>query len=348
MNHAVKYFALFSVFVISSMIFAQNSWTHTYHFARKDFVYNAHDFTLEKEVQQPFTQLLVSWNAPRPRKGLYRFFLEVYDDAHKRWSTYKMYEWGAGVQKSFMQKDRHPDKYSGARFTHVRFEGAAGKKYHTFRVKVVAVNGADIHAMRHIAVNASDLRLFTVEPLHGELTFEKNKKYISGVPCISQHSDAFPESSGWCSPASLAQVIEFYTHKPVNLVQLASEVLDTGLGIYGSWPFNTAQASAYLPEHICYVTRLASVKDLLNLVAHNCPVIISICSAQILPGAPKEYDKGHLITVVGFDLKNKKIICHDTAEKNKQDCIKHYPLKQFIRAWEKRHRLAYVITPKKV
>lgn len=326
---------LFFVLLYSQALFAVRDWTHTYQFHYSD--------SGEFCADHPFTQLLVSWNAREPISGFLRFYLDVYDEKNKKWTTYKMYEWGRGINRSFMSKDSS----SSAQYVYVRFEGATGRKYRKFRVYVEGCKGASKDNVKSLFVVASDLSHFEPELLSDiPVTIAgKSRKYIAGVPCISQMLNAYPESAGWCSPTSLAQIVEFYTQRTLNLPRFAQDVFDKSLAMYGSWPFNVAQASLYLPEHACYVTRMSSIRELLECLAHGYPVVVSICSRQILPGAPKAYDKGHLITVVGFDLRKKKIICHDTAEKDTHAMIKHYPLVQFMRAWENRYRLSYVIQP---
>lgn len=339
-----KIFCL-SLSVCSSICAAP--WTVNHHFKPNQFHQYPGMVVVEKDTQYPFTQLLISWNSALPKSGYFRFYLEVFDQQKKRWSTYKMYEWGAGINRSFTQNDSHG---TGAKYVHVRFEGAPGKRYQKFNVKVESVDGAELSALKHIAVCASDLSLFKAETV-ASVRLGLNKKtynYITGVPCISQHDERYPESVGWCSPASLAQVIKYYTHTRPDLPTLARMVFDEKLVAYGSWPFNTAQAAVYLPNHVCYCTRLPSMKNLIKIIARGYPVIVSICTTKPLPGAPKAYENGHLITVVGYDVKKGTIICHDTAEKDTADMIKQYPLEPFMRAWERRQRFAYLILPREI
>lgn len=318
------------------------AWTTTYHFTPKVFHEYPGNIVVTKNTHRRFAQLLVSWNADLPEQGFFRFYVEVFDEQHKQWSLYKMYEWGADVSRSFFEKGPY-----GARYVHVRFEGSPACVYKKFKIRVDAVDGAKLTALRHIAVCASTLSLFRPErtSILKMSHFKNCHVHLSDVPCISQHDEAYPESTGWCSPTSLAQVIEYYTHEPVDVPAFARAVYDEGLAAYGSWSYNTAAAAVYLKDYICYVTRLNSIKDLVVLLLHGHPVVLSIWCARPLPGAPKAYDKGHLITVVGIDVKNNTIICHDTAEKDPADMVKHYPLEPFMRAWERRYRLAYIIMP---
>ncbi len=330
--------AVLSTFVFVSAFAAP--WTTTYHFYPRQFIPEKQGIHVQKKTQQPFTQLLVSWNAGCPVKGHYCFILDVYDEQKKAWTSYRMYEWGADRQRSFLKKSK-----TGAHYAHVRFEGAPERKYHRFRVHVQAHNGAALRDLRAISVCASDLPAFVTEPLD-EFIDATTVVEISGVPLFSQQLPEYPESSGWCSPASLAQVISFYCRQSVDLPSFARQVYDEGLQVYGSWPFNTAMVPCYLPESLSYVTRLNSLHDLIKLLKQNVPVIVSIHSKQALPGAPKAYDKGHLITVIGIDMPARQIICHDTAEAEIGNVYKRYPLAPFLQAWENRKRLAYVIKPR--
>ena len=47
----------------------------------------------EKESITPFTELILSWNAFRPKKGQYSFWVSVHHNYWSKW--YKMAEWGA-------------------------------------------------------------------------------------------------------------------------------------------------------------------------------------------------------------------------------------------------------------
>jgi hypothetical protein len=62
-------------------------------------------------------------------------------------------------------------------------------------------------------------------------------------------------------------------------------------------------------------------------------------------GAPKAYPAGHLLIVIGYDQKNRTVICHDPAEHSHARTLKKYKLNEFLAAWENSQRLAYVAEP---
>jgi hypothetical protein len=61
--------------------------------------------------------------------------------------------------------------------------------------------------------------------------------------------------------------------------------------------------------------------------------------------APQEYANGHLLVVVGYDAVDHAIICHDPAALTHEDTLKKYDLQDFVQAWERSRRLAYIIMP---
>ena len=82
---------------------------------------------------------------------------------------------------------------------------------------------------------------------------------------------------------------------------------------------------------------------IIGQLAQGIPVTVSVRGT--LDGAPKAYDNGHLLVIVGWNAKKKAVICHDPAFDNHQYVLKQYPVQSFIRAWENSRRLAYWVDP---
>ena len=117
-------------------------------------------------------------------------------------------------------------------------------------------------------------------------------------------------------------------------------MFDQGLDSYGSWPFNMVHAFELCQGAYWWrVIRMNSFKQLYALLHHNYPVAVSVRGA--LPGAPKAYNDGHLMVVIGYDASTQSIICYDPACAYDRTSVRKYPLADFLRAWEKSHRLAY-------
>jgi hypothetical protein len=78
-----------------------------------------------------------------------------------------------------------------------------------------------------------------------------------------------------------------------------------------------------------------------KMLSQGSPVAVSVRGA--LPGAPKPYTDGHLMVIIGYDAVKQQVICHDPARAADHETACVYPLVDFLRAWEKSHRLTYCV-----
>lgn len=286
----------------------------------------------------PFTQLIPSWNARRPKQGYFRFFARVRDAATGKWLRWHpLYEWGYGVQKSFNSKAS-----DGSEFIHVRLELPSGIYADGFDMRVEAFDGASLDDMVLLSATVSDLTKFS-----GEYVHHQKKLPSVHVPGVIQHSQMVldhPSADSICSPTSTTMLTHFVTKKDIDPVLFAEGAYDFGLGVYGSWPFNMAHAYEHGDEtHHFVVQRLPSFKELHASLMRGYPVVVSVRGA--IRGAPKEYPKGHLLVVVGFDAAKKLVICHDPAAPSSREVLKKYDLRHFLAAWSRSHNLAYRAVP---
>ncbi len=293
------------------------------------------EITFSKKSIPVFTQLVFSWNAFRPEKGHFVFYAQVRNAQTKKWSKWhRMMMWGANVQKSFITE---ADKVSN--YQHVRLELSSGHLADGFSIKIEATDGADLSLMKSFSVNVANFNEFT--PEDEAIMDIKRSVYIKKVPCFSQFELNHPRNDGLCSPTSCAMLTSFLLSRPVDPIDFAERSLDTGLDKYGSWPFNMAHAFERSEGKVSFaVARLNSFTNLHDHLCKGIPVVVSV--RGYLPGAPRVYQNGHLLIVVGYDSKNKEVICHDPAVSDAHLCRKRYPLKSFMNAWERSHRLAYL------
>ena len=132
--------------------------------------------------------------------------------------------------------------------------------------------------------------------------------------------------------------------KQIDPIDFAEKSHDKGLDKYGSWPFNMAHAFELSQGKILFaVTRLHSFKNLHDHLCKGIPVVVSVRGH--IHGAPRVYHNGHLLVVIGYDSKTREVICHDPAVPDSKLVKKRYELKNFIQAWERSHRLAYLADP---
>jgi hypothetical protein len=154
---------------------------------------------------------------------------------------------------------------------------------------------------------------------------------------ILRHDDA----KKMCSPTAISMQVGYLVKKNINPLKFAKNSFDHGLQAYGSWPFNTAHAFELHSKNSFRVSRLDSFLELYDYLKKDIPVVVSV--RGYMQGAPQEYKQGHLLLVVGWDQARQSVICHDPAILGDQFVEYAYDLVDFLPAWERSHRLAYIV-----
>lgn len=312
-------------------------WTWVHHMRCNEIVRvtNRSKKTLffEKDGVKPFTQLVFSWNAIRPELGHFSFYVQVRNAETKRWGIWHhMADWGADMQQSYLSKS---DGFSS--FVHVRLEVENKKVADAFRIKIVPVKNASLSCVHGCTVAISDFNAFKTEQIIDQLP----SVYIEGVPLIAQFALQHEDNGRICSAVSCTMVTQYLTGKDKEPLDFAAKAFDNGLGVYGSWPYNTAHAFEECAGKInFFVRRMNAFANVHEQLGKGVPVVVSVRGN--LPGALKSFPQGHLLVVVGWDNEAREVLCHDPASESHEKVFKRYPIADFLRAWECSHRLAYV------
>ncbi len=335
---SIKSIGLFIGLVGFAFLEAEQSkpWTFCYKrtFLDKSLVDGEHAFVKEKVM--PYSQLIFSWNARRPTKGYFRFWVRAQDMNGQWLAWHKMFEWGAGVQRSFS------DSSKGSTYCHVRLELGSGRLAHGFWIKIESIGGASL----------SDIKLCTVCVSHlldfkGERDVNRYSSYhsvnVPGVPIWSQMTLKHPRAPVLCSPTSTCMLTSFVNRKTLDPVVFADGVFDEGLKVFGSWQCNTAHAfEESNGAYFFHVQRLHSFGALCKILYDGLPVVVSVRGE--IEGAPKAYPQGHLLVVVGFDAEEGVVLCHDPASWSARGVRQRYKSKSFFSAWGNSGNLAYIAT----
>lgn len=251
-----------------------------------------------------------------------------------------MMEWGAGVQSSYVSEGD-----SGSKYVHVRLEVGAGLLADAFRITVISHQEASTSLVKSLAVCLADFNHFKAEE-STSVSARLPSVYIPSVPGYSQFMLNHPKNDSLCSPTSCSMLTSFIIGHTVDPVTFAESVFDQGLQAYGSWPFNVAQAFESCQGASFFATaRLESFKVLHGILCTGVPVVVSVRGP--IPTAPRLYLQGHLLVVVGWDAPSKTVIVHDPAFAHDEDTEHRYALKDFLGAWERSRRLAYVAIARK-
>lgn len=283
-----------------------------------------------------YTQSIFSWNAERPEEGFFSFWIQSRNARTKKWSEwYKMVDWGAEKQCSYLVKG------SNTRYEHVRLETEPDMA-DGIRVKITTQAGACMSLVKGCAINTSNMQKFVTEECTTATRFPFVE--IKGLEQISQFSLAHERNGNMCSPTSCSMLVRFFSPEEFNPVEFAQKAYDTGLGAFGSWQFNTAHVFERCGGNLhAFVVRLHSFANLYKLLAQGIPVVVSV--RGVLEGAPQAYPHGHLIVVVGFDPECQEVIVHDPAVREEEKVHCRYKMTNFVQAWERSRRLAYVVMP---
>lgn len=331
----IIFFGIFFVFCIN----CQLPWTWSF---RKKISLDESTQLAKKsqivfsKIEVPlFNQLIFSWNALRPKRGYFSFYVQPRYALTKEWGKwYKMIDWGNDIQQSYCDIKRNETSY-----VYVRLEMPIGKLADGFKLKVVPVKHANLSDLRMLGVSIADFSKFNIEKIKDTINLQSTE--IRNIPKKSQMVIDDPDCKRMCSPTSLSMMVSHFSNTNVDGVGFAKKVYDKGLDSYGSWPFNTAAAFELCPAYYFRVTRLNSFKDLHSNLLLGYPVVVSVRGK--INGAPQDYNQGHLILVIGWDKNNKEVIVHDPAFSDNPQVKVKYEISSFLRAWERSHRLAYII-----
>lgn len=279
---------------------------------------------------EPFDEMILSWNAPRPVEGDYRISLMVLSEEDE-WSPWMPYmHWGNKGQKSFDWKDEKG-------FLHINQDCLnilGGQKAKAFKVRFEATNNAGLNGLH--AVHAYTKTQSNSEYCLPDISIEL------AVPGISQIALLHPRAMHLCSPTSTTSVVQYLLQSNrLNPVRFARNVLDDGFDIYGNWVLNVAQAAHELGKGWqCWVERLENFQALFKKLQGGTPVVVSVRGP--LPGAEHPYKQGHLIVVRGYDAETGEVLCMDPAYSTNEKTYVGYRLEDFLQAWSRRGNVAYI------
>jgi len=344
----ISKFSILFFFIFINFKSFPNIWTWSYKkkisVSQSEKLLNKNEVTFSKVDVPNYNQLIFSWNSLRPKKGFFSFYIKPRYSKSKKWGKwYKIADWGCNFQRSYSDIVKNSTSHY-----YVRLELPINNLADGFKIKVVPNDKADLSCLRMLSVCISDFSKFKIEFIKDSLNLPSIE--IKNVPKKSQMVLDHKDNNRMCSATSTSMLLGFLLKKLIDPIYFGKKIYDTGLDTYGNWAFNTA-AKLFIgnsnltlcSSHNFRVTRLNSFKDIHHNLINGFPVIVSVRGK--MPGAPKEYqsNSGHVVLVIGFDRANKKVIVHDPAFPLDSQVRYKYDLANFIRAWERSHRLAYVI-----
>lgn len=292
---------------------------------------NHRTFVWEETKQEPFDELIISWDAERPETGSYLIQVSLLTSRWSPWLDYAY--WSAKNQYTFKVILDDIRVYQDAVESQHKATG--------FKVRIIAKD--TLGGFRGLHTSAIDRSEHAVN-FHPTKEISVNLR----VPGISQIALPDDRRIRLCSPTSTTAVIHFLSNAMhLSPIDFANTVVDTKFDIYGNWILNTAQASHLLgKDWSCYVARLTTFDQIIDQLLLGYPVVVSIRGP--LKGSALPYESGHLVVVTGFDSKTQAVSCMDPAFPSDEMTHVKYPLSEFLTAWSRRQGIAYLFSPQKM
>jgi len=290
----------------------------------------------ERRTDNPFNELIVSWNAKRPDLGYYTIFVSTFLEAWTPWYPYA--QWGKSEQRSFSPHSLgYPIMFDK---DIIRLTETKAKQ---FRVRVVSSGGGSLKVFHAIHVCASDTTKESdiSKPPQGEFVH-------LNVANVSQMALKHPQAKSLCSPTSIEAVVRFLCkNNSPDPLTFAKGAWDQGAQIFGNWPLNISQAYTLLEKPWqCWAERLSGFKPVLESLYKKIPVVVSVRGPLL--GSALPYDHGHLMVVTGYDPKKNEVLCMDPAFPEDNQTETHYAYADFMAAWQRRGCLAYIFDYSKI
>lgn len=298
----------------------------------------------ERTDTGPFNELILSWNAHRPKRGKMTVWVSVRHSDWSRW--HRLAEWSVNHQRTFVNK---LDRFVHTK--HVLVDMQRGAIARGFRVKVTFEGGADHHSLKALFACASNMKIFQI----ARPAVNNPTTLVSGVPKQSQMVLKHPRYAELCSPTSTSLIVNYFMKKQadknenINLhdyvIDFADKVLDKGyLDIYGNWLLNVAHAYHATQGNVFFrVERLNGFNDLYQYLQKKIPIAVSV---RRLRGGATPYRNGHFMVVVGWNRATRSVICIDPAFPRTINTVKSYKIWDFLKAWARSRNLSYVPIPK--
>jgi hypothetical protein len=293
------------------------------------------------DADHEFNELIISWNAFRPVKGSITIWVGVkYNGKWAPW--HRLATWSAKHQQTFLNK-LHPHVHT----KHCRVEMQRNHLAQGFRAKVVFNNGADPRDFKAFFGCVSQVKNMKVIPVGSDL----ETVFIDNIRRQSQMVLDHERFKDLCSPVSTSMMIAYFyelmSGRKFNkrmssfACDFANKIHDMGkLDVFGNWILNMVQAFHESDGKVYFsVQRLNSFYQLYHYLKQKIPVAVSV---RRLRGGATPYANGHLMLVVGWNKKRRRVICVDPAFGSNHTTLKSYPITSFLQAWGRSNNLSYV------
>lgn len=159
------------------------------------------------------------------------------------------------------------------------------------------------------------------------------------VPALSQMDEDTAIRNRVCSPASVAMVLAYYG-APIAVADLAREVFQPELDLYGVWP--AAVRAAGRRGVAGYLLRFPDWSTAAWCLEQGMPIIASVrYGPGELTDAAIAETSGHLLVLTGYE--GDDVLVNDPAAPRADAVARRYRLDELRRVWLARTGMGYVL-----
>ena len=238
---------------------------------------------------------------------------------------------------------------AGATVGHASFPEAAGRS-DTFACEVDEfIAGAPAERVRLILrVSPADLDVPFAAPWFVSLSAwspsprpgpPSGSSVRLSVPALSQMDEDAEIRNRICSPASVAMVLAYYG-APIAVADLAREIFQPALDLYGVWP--AAVRAAGRRGVAGYLLRFPDWPTAAWCLEQGMPIIASVrYGPGELTNAAIAETSGHLLVLTGYE--GDDVLVNDPAAPQADAVARRYRLEELRRVWLERAGVGYVL-----
>jgi hypothetical protein len=274
-------------------------WGEVFHHRLSMVKYFTSSYEWERITDDPFDELLLTWNGQVPTRGKLTFDVSIKIDSWSPWFRYGSF----GMEKQEIGTAKEGTIRSSG--NGIKILGL--KKGTKFRVKVVAHDGASLSDLRYLHLCATEREEIKAEGP----TFDATSIMLP-VCGRAQHSST-------SLATSLSALAGYLEEKEINFEPstplLAAASLSSLLG--GDWA--------------CWIERPYDFNRSLYFLSEGVPSLIAVRGEL----GSKKYETDHFLVVKGYDDKRKEVICIDPSFPSDEETNVRYDLEKLMEAWEK-------------
>jgi hypothetical protein len=297
-----------------------------------------------QETDEPFRELIMSWDAVRPDDGEYMMWVCLEEGEwipYARWSSLNQRTYGTISS-------------TGHSTSHRSIAMCTQDPQNRFGVRIEARWGtATLDQFERVHFYTSTYDCVREGPFFyrgrglvmPDMTLPDDvSSFELPVAGFSQMTLNHPRSSWCCLPCAASALTRYLTGEELDAVQFCGKVWDRGFDVFYSFVLNLAEVSERLgPEWECWIQRTDYFAELYDYLRRGIPVIIGVKGC--LPGAALVYVSGHFLVLTGYDAETGRILCVDPAFGSDETTHASYRPKDLAKAWARFGRMTLIFSP---